>query len=51
MTTATVEKNAARVVSHDEWLAARKKFLEKEKEFSRQRDELSWLRRILSLPP
>ncbi len=47
MTTATVEKNASRVVSHDEWLSARKKFLDKEKEFSRQRDELSRLRRQL----
>ena len=47
MTTATIEKTAAKVVSHDEWLAARKKFLEKEKEFSRQRDELSRLRRQL----
>ena len=47
MTTATMEKNIAKVVSHDEWLAARKKFLAKEKEFSRQRDELSRLRREL----
>jgi predicted dithiol-disulfide oxidoreductase (DUF899 family) len=45
MTTATMEKTAAKVVSHDEWTAARKKFLEKEKEFTKQRDELSRLRR------
>ena len=43
MTTATMEKNAAKVVSHDEWLAARKKFLAKEKEFSRQRDEAAMM--------
>ncbi len=47
MTTATMEKTAAKVVSHDEWLAARKKFLAKEKEFTKQRDELSRLRREL----
>jgi predicted dithiol-disulfide oxidoreductase (DUF899 family) len=47
MTTATIEKTAGKVVSHDEWLAARKKFLAKEKEFTRQRDELSRLRREL----
>jgi predicted dithiol-disulfide oxidoreductase (DUF899 family) len=47
MTTATMENAPAKVVSHDEWLAARKKFLAKEKEFTRQRDELSRLRRDL----
>lgn len=47
MTTATMEKTAGKVVSHDEWLAARKKFLAKEKEFTKQRDELSRLRREL----
>src|SRR5215831_15751754 len=47
MTTATVNRSAAKVVSHNEWLAARKQFLAKEKEFSRQRDELSRLRREL----
>jgi predicted dithiol-disulfide oxidoreductase (DUF899 family) len=47
MTTATMEKPAAKVVSHDEWLAARKKFLAREKEFTKQRDELSRLRREL----
>ena len=35
------------VVSHDEWLAARKEFLKKEKEFTRLRDELSRQRREL----
>jgi len=45
MTTATMP--AAKVVSHDEWTAARNKFLTREKEFSRQRDELSRLRREL----
>ena len=45
MTTATMP--AAKVVSHDEWTAARKKFLVNEKEFSRQREELSRIRREL----
>src|SRR5205807_4010388 len=36
-----------RVVSHDEWFAARKDFLKEEKEFTRQRDELSRRRREL----
>src|SRR5215510_10536080 len=36
-----------RVVSRDEWLAARKAFLAKEKEFTRLRDELSAERREL----
>ena len=35
------------VVGHDEWLAARRELLEREKEFTRQRDELSRLRRAL----
>lgn len=35
------------VVSHDEWLAARTALLEREKEFSRQRDELHRQRREL----
>ncbi len=35
------------VVSHDEWLAARKQFLAKEKEFTRLRDQLSEERREL----
>jgi predicted dithiol-disulfide oxidoreductase (DUF899 family) len=36
-----------RVVSHDEWMAERKAFLAKEKEFTRLRDELSAQRRAL----
>ncbi len=36
-----------RVVSHEEWLAARQLLLTKEKEFTRRRDELSALRREL----
>jgi predicted dithiol-disulfide oxidoreductase (DUF899 family) len=47
MTTSTMDKTAAKVVSHDAWTAARKNFLAKEKEFSKQRDELSRLRREL----
>ncbi|HXW94059.1 MAG TPA: thioredoxin family protein [Terriglobales bacterium] len=45
MTIATMEKTSARVVSAAEWLAARKKLLAKEKEFTRLRDELSRERR------
>jgi predicted dithiol-disulfide oxidoreductase (DUF899 family) len=37
----------SKVVSHDEWIAARKAFLAKEKEFTRLRDELSRERREL----
>jgi predicted dithiol-disulfide oxidoreductase (DUF899 family) len=40
-------RGVMKVVSHDEWLEARKKFLAKEKEFSKERDELSRLRREL----
>jgi predicted dithiol-disulfide oxidoreductase (DUF899 family) len=40
-------KQLGTVVSHDEWIAARKEFLRKEKEFSRLRDELSRQRREL----
>jgi predicted dithiol-disulfide oxidoreductase (DUF899 family) len=36
-----------KAASHDEWLAARKTFLAKEKEFTRLRDELSQQRREL----
>jgi predicted dithiol-disulfide oxidoreductase (DUF899 family) len=36
-----------RVVPHDRWIAARKKLLEKEKRFTRQRDALAELRRRL----
>jgi len=35
------------VVSHEEWVAARKKHLVEEKEFTRQRDRLSQARRDL----
>jgi predicted dithiol-disulfide oxidoreductase (DUF899 family) len=45
MTTAMTERPVAKVVSPAEWLAARKQLLTKEKEFTRQRDELSRLRR------
>jgi predicted dithiol-disulfide oxidoreductase (DUF899 family) len=47
MTTATIENTGAKVVSHAEWLAARKQFLAKEKEFTHLRDELSRQRREL----
>src|SRR5215472_18649575 len=43
MATATIE--STKVVSPAEWLAARKKLLAKEKEFTRLRDELSRQRR------
>ena len=36
-----------KVVKHDEWLAARRKHLAKEKEFTRLRDQLSRERRNL----
>ena len=36
-----------RVVSHEEWIAARREHLAREKEFTRQRDELSRARREL----
>ena len=36
-----------KIVSHDEWIAARKQFLLKEKEFTRLRDQLSQQRRDL----
>jgi len=45
MSTATIEKPKARVVTPAEWLAARKELLKKEKEFTRLRDELSRQRR------
>ncbi|HEX4274663.1 MAG TPA: thioredoxin family protein [Bryobacteraceae bacterium] len=38
---------APKVVSHEEWIAARKEHLIREKEFTRQRDELSRQRREL----
>src|SRR6516162_7048119 len=46
MTTATMDKTA-KVVSHNQWLAARKALLDKDKGVSRRRDELSRLRRGL----
>jgi len=39
--------NHSKVVSRDEWLAARKQHLNKEKEFTRLRDKLSAERREL----
>jgi predicted dithiol-disulfide oxidoreductase (DUF899 family) len=47
MASSTVERTQHEVVSHDEWIAARKQFLTKEKEFTRLRDELSSERRTL----
>ena len=47
MTSSTMEAVHPSVVSHQEWLAARKDFLDKEKEFTRLRDELSRQRRAL----
>ncbi len=41
--------NGPRVVSRDEWLAARRRFLSKEKEFTRLRDQLSSERRRLPM--
>jgi predicted dithiol-disulfide oxidoreductase (DUF899 family) len=46
-TMATASKELGTVVSHAEWVAARKQFLRKEKEFTRLRDELSRERREL----
>ncbi len=45
MATVTSERPAAKVVTPADWLAARKQLLEKEKEFTRLRDELSRKRR------
>jgi len=45
MATMTTEVKHPKVVSHADWLAARKQFLTKEKEFTRLRDELSRQRR------
>ena len=45
MTNGTIEKH--RIVSQDEWLEARKKLLEKEKQFTRLQDELNLERRSL----
>jgi predicted dithiol-disulfide oxidoreductase (DUF899 family) len=47
MTSTVTEIERPKVVSHPEWLAARKQLLSKEKEFTRLRDELSRQRRAL----
>jgi predicted dithiol-disulfide oxidoreductase (DUF899 family) len=47
MATQSSSLSSHRVVSHQEWLAARTAFLAKEKEFTRLRDELSQQRREL----
>ena len=47
MASSTIELTQHNVVSHGAWLAARKDFLLKEKEFTRLRDELSRQRRTL----
>ena len=47
MATATINTTGSKVVSHEEWLAARKQFLTKEKELTHLRDELSRQRREL----
>ena len=49
MTTATMEKTGAKVVSHAEWLATRKQFLEREKELTQLRDDLARQRRELPM--
>jgi predicted dithiol-disulfide oxidoreductase (DUF899 family) len=45
MRTTKTDEKAPQVVSHEEWLAARKQLLVKEKEFTRLRDDLSRQRR------
>jgi predicted dithiol-disulfide oxidoreductase (DUF899 family) len=47
MDSSTMEAVHTHVVSHEEWLAARKEFLAKEKEFTQLRDDLSRERRSL----
>jgi len=47
MTSSKTAIEHSNVVSHEDWLAARKEFLKKEKEFTRLRDELSKERRQL----
>src|SRR5579859_2328047 len=47
MATSKTELQSPKIVSHAEWLAARKDLLAREKEFSRRRDELSRQRREL----
>jgi predicted dithiol-disulfide oxidoreductase (DUF899 family) len=49
MTTATMEKTGAKIVSHAEWLGTSKQFLAKEKELTHLRDELARLRRELPM--
>src|SRR5450755_1165875 len=43
------ETDLPKIVTPDEWLAARKKFLIREKEFDRERDALSAARRKLPM--
>lgn len=47
MATIATQVKQHSVVSHEDWIAARKILLNKEKEFTRQRDEISRLRREL----
>ena len=47
MATMTTAPKLEKVVSHSEWIEARRQFLAKEKEFTRLRDELSRQRREL----
>jgi predicted dithiol-disulfide oxidoreductase (DUF899 family) len=47
MANSAIETGHANVVSHSEWIEARKEFLRKEKEFTRLRDALSRQRRTL----
>ncbi|MGB6686912.1 MAG: thioredoxin family protein [Terracidiphilus sp.] len=47
MATATADLKQHEVVSHEQWIQARKEFLAREKEFTQRRDELSRLRREL----
>jgi predicted dithiol-disulfide oxidoreductase (DUF899 family) len=47
MATTETEVKQRKVVSHDEWITARKQFLAKEKEFTRLRDDISRQRREL----
>jgi predicted dithiol-disulfide oxidoreductase (DUF899 family) len=47
MGSSTMEVGHPNVVSHSEWVRARREFLSKEKEFTRLRDELSRQRRTL----
>lgn len=47
MATIATDIKQHEVVSHEDWISARKNLLKKEKEFTRQRDEISRLRREL----